>query len=84
MIIDYTKSFTKQYKKLPVKVQNEFKYRLTIFAEDASKPILHHHALRGKKQGFYSINITGYIRALYYKKGSNIIFALIGTHSQLN
>ena len=85
MIIDYTKTFTKQFKKQPRKIQNSFKARLALFTEDPSNTILNHHALKGSMQGFFSINVTGDVRALYYKKGDGtiVIFAFIGSHSQL-
>ena len=84
MNIDYTKSFTKQFKKQPKKIQNAFIYRLDIFRDDPGNQILNHHSLKGKYLGMFSINITGDVRALYYKQGETIIiFAFIGTHSQL-
>ena len=84
MKIDYTKSFIKQYKKLSPKTQDQFKQKLKIFDKNNHHPSLNNHALRGKHQGFYSINVNGDVRALYTKNGGTImIFGFIGTHSQL-
>ena len=84
MKVIFTKNFQKQYYNLPIKIQNKFDERLTIWQQDPLAPNLHDHALIGKYQGYRSINITGDIRALYTKKGSTIvIFGFIGSHSQL-
>lgn len=84
MIIQYTPKFKKQYKKLPVKFQLLFDERLLLLLEDPTNPVLRTHPLKGSYSGYWSMNVSGDIRALYLKKGDEIIiFALIGTHSQL-
>jgi addiction module RelE/StbE family toxin len=84
MIIQYTPRFKKQYKKLSVKLQNQFDERLQLFFEDPTNPMLRTHPLKGTYSGYWSINISGDLRAIYLQKGDElIIFALIGTHSQL-
>jgi addiction module RelE/StbE family toxin len=84
MTIAYGKSFKKQYGKLPSKLQLKFDERVKLFAVNSYDPILNNHALTGKYFGYNSINITGDLRALYYKEAETIvIFGFIGTHSQL-
>lgn len=84
MTIQYAPKFKKQYKKLPVKLQLQFDERLLLFLEDPTNPILRIHPLKGTYSGYWSMNISGDLRALYLKKADElIIFALIGTHSQL-
>lgn len=84
MIIQYTPKFKKQYKKLPKKFQIQFDERLRLFFLDPTNPKLRVHPLKGSFSGYWSMNISGDLRALYLKKGDElIIFALIGTHSQL-
>ena len=84
MAIQYTSIFKKQYKKLPQKFQDQFDERLRLFLTDPINPQLRVHPLVGKFSGFWSINVNGDLRALYLKRGEEIlIFALIGTHSQL-
>ncbi|MGA3292309.1 MAG: type II toxin-antitoxin system RelE/ParE family toxin [Candidatus Microgenomates bacterium] len=84
MTIQYTSTFKKQYKKLPREFQNQFDERLRLFLADPINPQLRVHPLVGKFSGYWSININGDLRALYLKRGEEIvIFALIGTHSQL-
>jgi len=84
MIIQYTPKFKKQYKKLPKKFQKQFDERLRLFFFDPTNPKLRIHPLKGSYNGYWSMNVSGDLRALYVKKGNElVIFALIGTHSQL-
>ncbi len=81
---DTTKSFKKQFKKLSAKVQDQFETRLRLFLIEQDNRQLNNHPLIGKYQGYYSINVTGDIRALYRWQGNTmVIFAFIGSHSQL-
>ena len=84
MIIRYLLKFKKQYKKLPKKNQEQFDEKIALFAGDPTLPILKVHPLKGNFKGYWSMNVNGGIRALYIMDGDSIvIFALIGTHSQL-
>lgn len=82
--IDFTRSFTKQFKKLRSVQKKKFYGRLELFKQDPHAKILNNHALKGQYLGYRSINISADLRALYYhEKDRVIIFAFIGTHSQL-
>ena len=82
--IEFTKSFTKQFKKLRYNQQERFYERLEVFKKNPQDRVLRDHALKGKYKGFRSIDIEVDLRALYYVKGDVIVvFAIIGTHSQL-
>ena len=84
MTIQYLATFKKQFKKLPQKFQDQFDERLRLFLEDPTHPRLRVHPLKGKYAGYWSMNISGDLRALYLQRDDElIIFALIGTHSQL-
>lgn len=84
MQVDFTRQFWKQYDKLPEKFRQQFDDRLKQFVTDPTAPHLRIHALKGKYAGYWSMNVNGDLRALYLKHGNEIIiFALIGTHSQL-
>lgn len=84
MIIRYLPKFKKQYKKLPEKMQIQFDDRVRLFATDPTLPMLRVHPLKGKYAGYWSMSVSGDIRALYLIEGDTaVIFALIGTHSQL-
>ena len=84
MIIRRTARFKKQYKKLPAKLQAQFDDRLRIFIDNPADVRVRNHPLKGELAGYWSIDISGDLRALYRKEGEEIIiFAIIGTHSQL-
>jgi len=84
MVIQYTPDFKKQYAKLHKKFRDRFDERVTLFLEHPTNPILRVHPLKGVCAGYWSMNVTGDIRALYRMDGEQVvIFALIGTHSQL-
>ncbi|QQR52827.1 type II toxin-antitoxin system mRNA interferase toxin, RelE/StbE family [bacterium] len=51
---------------------------------DPTLPMLRVHPLKGQYRGYWSLNVNGDIRALYLiEVESVVIFALIGSHSQL-
>ncbi len=78
------KKFEKRYVKLPHEIRAHFKERRDIFILDSFHPLLQNHALKGKYQGYRSINITGDYRAVYKLENDNLaLFVDIGTHSEL-
>lgn len=84
MTIQYTQKFKKQYRKLPRPFQKQFDDRLRLLLTDPSNPQLRIHPLVGSYAGYWSLNVNGDIRALYLVRDNELlIFALIGTHSQL-
>jgi addiction module RelE/StbE family toxin len=84
MVIKTTKSFNKQYSKLPETDKTRFKQRLETFQANPYDKVLRNHGLRGKYLGYRSIDIRGDLRALYYIEADIIyIFAFVGTHSLL-
>lgn len=84
MHIQYTPDFKKQYKKLQKKFQEQFDARLNLFLEDPTHPLLRVHPLKGTIAGYWSMNVSGDLRAIYRMDGDDIIiFAIIGTHSKL-
>ncbi len=83
MIIVYHKTFLKDVKKLPKKVKERLKERILIFGADKFNPVLNNHALKGRYQGYRSINITGDFRAIFKITPSEAIFVTINSHSNL-
>ncbi len=84
MIILRSKKFEKQYSRLPIHIQRQFADRLNLFMIDKTLPVLRVHSLKGKYTGFWSMNVSGDIRAIYKEVEDEIyLFALIGSHSQL-
>jgi len=84
MEIRYSPKFIKKYQKLPPKFRAQFDSRFLLFVSDPTAPVLRLHPLKGKYRGYWSISVSGDLRAIYLERGEEIIiFAFIGTHSQL-
>ena len=84
MIIRFHKNFEKKVKNLSANSKKKLKERLHLFLLDIYHPILNNHPLKGKYQGYFSINITGDLRALYKMTDSQaVIFIDLDTHSNL-
>ncbi len=84
MKLNKTRNFVKQYKKLPEKVRQQFKVRLELWIINPEHPTLRTHLLKGNLKGHWSMNISGDYRAIYYyASDEEVVFTLIGTHSQL-
>lgn len=84
MKLKRTKTFVRQFQKLSVKLQDQFAERLRLWLVDPTHTQLLVHPLQGEYKGYWSMNISGDLRALYYYEGETVVvFALIGTHSQL-
>lgn len=82
-IIRFNRNFKKQYKRLTPKAKDKFADNLRIFIVDPSYAALRLHALRKKFEGYYSINVSGDLRALFTKDEELVTFAAIGTHTQI-
>ena len=85
MQVYYRKSFLKQYKKVPLKIQRKFKERLELLLTDQEHPLLHVHQLTGELSVLSSMNVTGDYHALFTLDVAprSVIFFYIGTHSEL-
>lgn len=88
MHVRFSRRFAKQYDRVEPKLRAVFQERLELFMEDPFDPVLNSHSLRGKYQGYRSINVTGDWRAIYAedidRDGEEvIIFEALGIHSQL-
>lgn len=83
MIVNLHKNFKKHYKKLTESQKRKFKERRDLFMQDEFDPVLNNHALRGKYQGYRSINITGDLRVIYKKELGDVLFVAIDSHSNL-
>ena len=84
MNVLFTRKFTKQFRKLPDKSRHQFHNRLELFLAARNHVLLRQHALRGKYAGYYGIDVSGDLRAVFrYQSQGSVIFSLIGTHSQI-
>ena len=84
MHVNYSKKFKKLYKKSDDQIQQAFDSKILLFLDNQNNPILNVHRLHGKYSGFYSLNVTGDIRAVFHKIDfGKIKFVAIGSHSEL-
>ena len=83
MTVILHKNFLKGYKKLTESQKKKFKERRNLFLSDEFNPILNNHSLKGRYEGYRSINITGDLRAVYKKTGDYCIFVIVDNHSNL-
>lgn len=79
-----SKSFEKDFAKLPKRTKAQAIAALTLFVENPENPTLRVHPLKGKWVGHFSIDITGDTRAIYFIVEKGLVrFVAIGSHSQL-
>lgn len=83
MYVSYSKNFIKLAKKLSPELRNKLQDRVTMFCDNPLHPLLRNHALKGKFKQYRSIDVTGDVRALYFQNDDEVVFDIIGTHSQL-
>jgi len=84
MEVVFSKSFRKEYHRLPQKLRNRVDERIILFAADPFNISLRNHELKGGLKGYRSIDITGDWRAHYHVlKKNTALFVKLGTHSEL-
>lgn len=84
MKVRFHHNFRRQYQKLRGGEKKKFKERRDLFLADPYHPLLNNHPLRGKYEGYRSINIGGDLRAIYKHLGQDtVLFAEIGSHHTL-
>ncbi len=83
MTVVLHRQFEKQFKKLPIKIQNQFRERLMLLIDNPEHPLLHVHKLSGEKIPCESMNVNADYRALFIRSKVQITFYEIGTHSEL-
>ncbi|MFA6423995.1 MAG: hypothetical protein WCV83_01620 [Candidatus Magasanikbacteria bacterium] len=83
MEVRFHKNFTKKFKKLPVKIQEQFYERLELFFQNKFDITLNNHSVDKVFSNCNSINISGDYRAIFEDQDIITIFITIGTHSDL-
>jgi len=84
MTIKYHRQFLKQIHKLPQPIQRKLAQRLQLFTDNPTDRTLRVHELRGRYEGYLSIDVTGDVRAIYHPLDRDSVeFVRVGTHSQL-
>ena len=78
----FTRRFKKQYKTLPVEIQQAFKEKLALFLAD-----FHHSSLRVKKiqgaENRWEGSVTMKYRFTFHFGENTVVFRAIGTHDIL-
>ncbi len=83
MEIIFHKNFKKKFKKLPLKIQQQFYKRIELFLQNKFNKVLNNHAVGRVFPNCHSINISGDYRAIFYNQEDRVVFIIIGTHSDL-
>ena len=81
--ITFTERFQKHYKSLTEKEKNQFKTKLSLFAENPLHPSLRTKRIQGTSNLFeFSVNMD--IRVIWYYEGKNLVALVdIGHHNIL-
>lgn len=83
MEVKFHKNFKKKFKKLPVKIQEQFYEHLELFFQNKFDKTLNNHSVDKAFPNCNSINVSGDYRAIFEDQGNLVIFITIGTHSEL-
>ncbi len=79
-----SKSFEKDFTKLPTPIKKKAIATLEKFIENPQNPSLRNHGLTGAWKGYFSINVTRDTRAIYFVIEDDMVrFVAIGSHSEL-
>lgn len=82
MIISYKPSFVREFKKLPIELQEEVLDKIALFKNVENHKKLRVHKLKGKLSKFYSFSVTYSHRIVFsYESKEEIVFLAIGDHS---
>lgn len=81
MEIGYKPSFLRDFKRLPVDLQEEAKERITLFKDVKNHQQLKVHKLKGKLKGRYSFSVTYSHRIVFsFETKQRVVFIAIGDH----
>lgn len=83
MEVRFHKNFKKKFKKLPIKIQEQFYERLELFFQNKFDKILNNHSVDKAFSNCNSINVSGDYRVIFEDQGNLAVFITIGTHSEL-
>lgn len=77
------RNFEKSYVRQGKNIQRAFRERADLLFADANHPLLNCHPLHGTYEGYWSMNVTGDVRAVFKVEGYFAVFVAIGTHDHL-
>lgn len=79
--IFYKPAFVRQYKKLPVLLQEEVKEKIALFRKTPKHPFLKVHKLKGKLKGFWSFSVNYEYRIVFqYESKTEAVLLVVGNH----
>lgn len=74
----FSKDFKKQYKKLPLKIQNKFLKQLKFLLENPNHPSLHSKKMQGSEA--YEGRVDYHYRFTYQTEEEEVLLLTIGMH----
>ena len=81
MIIRYKPSFVREFKKLPIELQEEALERIDLFKDVENHKKLKVHKLKGRLEDFYSFSVTYSHRIVFsYESKDEVVFLAVGDH----
>ena len=81
MIIRYKPSFVREFKKLPVELQEEALERIDLFKDVENHKRLKVHKLKGRLTDLYSFSVTYSHRVVFsYESKDVAVFLAVGNH----
>ena len=79
-----SRRFEKDFSKLSKKTKDRAISHLSLFTKNPNNKTLRIHPLKGKWNGYFSIDVTSDIRAIYLVIEKDLVhFVAIGSHSKL-
>lgn len=85
MIIRYKPSFIREFKKLPIGLQEDVLEKISIFSDVGNHKKLKVHKLKGRLSAFYSFSVTYSHRIVFeYESKNEVVFLTIGDHDVYN
>lgn len=81
MIIRYKPSFVREFKKLPVELQEDALGRIDLFKDVKNHQKLKVHKLKGRLADLYSFSVTYSHRIVFsFDSKTEVVFLAIGGH----
>lgn len=81
MTISFKPSFVREFKKLPIELQEEALERIDLFKKVENHKKLKVHKLKGRLSDFYSFSVTYSHRVVFsYESKTDVVFLAIGDH----
>lgn len=83
MIVSRSERFKKNYKKLPLNIQERVDKTLRLFVTNPRHPSLQNKKMQGA-EGIWEIRVTENYRITYEKVSQGVLLRRVGTHDILN